>query len=84
MKAQLIKIGNSRGIRLPKSVIEECNLGEIVEIKIKNNKITIMNPDKPREGWEESFKKLTNEGKLQEELLTGNFENEFDEEEWKW
>ena len=84
MKAQLIKIGNSRGLRLPKSVIEECNLGEIVEIKIKDKKITIMNPKKPRDGWEESFKKLTNDGKVQNDLLLGDIINEFDNAEWKW
>ncbi len=84
MKAQLIKIGNSRGLRLPKAVIEECNLGDVVEIKIRDKKITIMNPQKPREGWEESFKYLTNNGKTADDLLLGDFENDFDNEEWKW
>ncbi|HAX47557.1 MAG TPA: AbrB/MazE/SpoVT family DNA-binding domain-containing protein [Ignavibacteria bacterium] len=84
MKAQLIKIGNSRGIRLPKSVIEECDLGDTVEIKVKDKKIMITSPQKPRDGWEDSFKKLTNNGKEQDDLLMGDFENEFDKEDWKW
>ncbi len=84
MKAQLIKIGNSRGIRLPKSIIEECDLEEIVEIKVKDKKITISGQKKPRQGWAESFKKLTNNGKVKNDILTGDFENDFDNGEWNW
>lgn len=41
MKTSIIKVGNSRGIRLPKSFIEEANLGDDVELKLGKNKITI-------------------------------------------
>ena len=41
MKTSLIKVGNSRGVRLPKSLIEQANLGENLELTVKNNSIII-------------------------------------------
>ncbi|MBI2589003.1 AbrB/MazE/SpoVT family DNA-binding domain-containing protein [Candidatus Saccharibacteria bacterium] len=41
MKASLIKIGNSRGVRIPKVLIEEAGLGTELELKLKNGKIFI-------------------------------------------
>jgi antitoxin MazE len=53
MRAKIVKIGNSRGIRLPKSVIDEANLGDEVELKVKKGKVVISRVKKVREGWAE-------------------------------
>jgi antitoxin MazE len=53
--AKLTKIGNSRGIRLPKALIEQAGLTDEVELIARDGEILIANHRKPREGWEESF-----------------------------
>lgn len=43
MKASIIRIGNSKGIRIPKPLLEESGLGDSVEISVKKGVITITN-----------------------------------------
>lgn len=84
MKAQLIKIGNSRGVRLPKSVIEECGFGDEVEIKVSKKNLVITRSQKPRENWENLFKDITENGNNNDDLLMTELSNDFDREEWEW
>lgn len=84
MKAQIIKIGNSKGIRLPKSVIEQCELEDEVEIKVKDKKIVLSSSTKPRSGWAAELKKLTNNGTLKDKTVFDIIEGDFDEKEWVW
>jgi antitoxin MazE len=83
MKARIIRIGNSRGIRLPKAVLEQAQLTEEVQIEAEPNQIVIRSARVPREGWENAFRRMARRGDdtLEEEpapLTT------FDEVEWKW
>jgi len=48
MKARLVKIGNSRGIRLPKPVIEEAGLSEEVEVRVRGGAVVISAASRPR------------------------------------
>ena len=48
MKIPLIKIGNSKGIRLPKSVIEQCKLKDKIEMEILDNKLIIYSKSEVR------------------------------------
>ncbi len=41
MRAKVIKIGNSRGIRIPKSIIEQSGLNDEVELEVRNDQIII-------------------------------------------
>ena len=81
MKASIIKIGNSRGIRLPKPIIEQCGLEKEVELEVRRNEIVIRPLRKPRQGWAEKFKTMAEQGndKLIEFPLT-----EWEEDEWEW
>jgi len=56
MKASVISIGNSKGIRLPKMMLKELEIEGEVDLSIENEKI-IIKPlkDKPREGWDKAF-----------------------------
>jgi len=79
MKAKVIKIGNSKGVRLPKSTLELCNLTDEVDIEVGQNGELILRPAKKvRQNWEESFSNLA-----QKEPLDF-VKNDFDEEEWEW
>jgi antitoxin MazE len=82
MKADLIRIGNSRGVRIPKPVIEQCGLGERVELRVENRRLVISPERRARQGWEESFRAAGSS--IDELLLETVGPNEFDREEWRW
>src|SRR5581483_9095158 len=59
LAAKLVRIGNSRGVRLPKAVIEQAGLTDDVQISVTGDSIIIRPADRPnpRAGWEEQIKK---------------------------
>ncbi len=44
MKASIVKIGNSKGIRIPKALLDETKLGPEVELTVRGNEIIITKP----------------------------------------
>ena len=82
MKARLIRIGNSRGVRLPKPVIEEAGLTDDVEIQVRGGALVITPVVRPRLGWAEAARKIAQRG--QDHLLDEPTPTRFDEEEWRW
>lgn len=83
MKTELIRIGNSRGVRIPKPVIEQCGLGETVDLRVENECVVISPGRRPREDWDEAFR-AAGAAREDELLLEGARASEFDREEWKW
>lgn len=57
MKAKLVSIGNSKGIRIPMVILKQCNIGNEVDLKVEKEKI-IIKPAKTsaREGWNDAFR----------------------------
>jgi antitoxin component of MazEF toxin-antitoxin module len=51
MKTRIIQIGNSRGVRIPKTLLEQSGLGEEVELKVDKEQIIIRPVKKARESW---------------------------------
>jgi virulence-associated protein VagC len=51
MKVEVVRIGNSRGIRIPKPILEQCGLQGTVELRIENDRLVITPGHPPREGW---------------------------------
>jgi antitoxin MazE len=86
MECQLIRIGNSRGIRIPKPLIEQCGFGDTVELRVENSQLIIAAKRKPRQGWEEAFcaASCPASGQKDELLLEGAAPNPFDDKEWEW
>jgi antitoxin MazE len=82
MRTEIIRIGNSRGIRIPKPLIEQCGFGETVQVLIENNRLVIAPDRAPRQGWAEAFAAAGSA--KDDELLLDSFENKFDREEWDW
>jgi len=80
MKTRLVQIGNSRGVRLPKPLIEEAGLTEEVELRVQNDTIVIRSVQAPRAGWEEAARRLRARGG--DRLLDPPTPTRFDEEEW--
>jgi antitoxin MazE len=83
MKVELIKIGNSRGIRISKPIIEQCGFGKDVELEISGNSLIVSPSRGRREGWDKAFKVMQKNG--DDELLDDDMvESKFDSEEWMW
>ena len=83
MKTELIRIGNSRGVRIPKTLIEQCGLGEKVDLRVENQRLIISPERRPREDWNEVFRAAAPVAN-DELLLEGIPSNRFDEKEWQW
>ena len=84
MKTNLIQIGNSKGIRIPKSFIEQYQLDGEIELIPSKSGLLITSSSKPRDGWEEIFKNSAAEQSDAESTAWQTFSNKFDNEEWSW
>ncbi len=82
MKASLIKIGNSQGIRIPKPIIAQCGFEGEVEFVVQNNELIIKPIKSSRSNWDAAFKRMA-ENK-NDELLDADSVTEWDESEWEW
>ena len=84
MRARIVKIGNSQGIRIPKIVLEQTRLKDEVELKVQDHEIVITTPQKPRANWEEAFREMAKHG--DDDLLDAPLPSltRWDEERWKW
>jgi antitoxin MazE len=55
VKSRIIKIGNSRGIRIPKILLDQAQLGDEIEVEVQGDKIIVSSVRGPRQGWDEQF-----------------------------
>jgi antitoxin MazE len=84
MKTNIVRIGNSRGIRLPKSVIDQCRLKDSVELEVKGNALVIRPVRVQRNGWSVAFSGMARYGDdkiLDEDIVSAT---EWDRSEWRW
>ncbi|MBN2543301.1 AbrB/MazE/SpoVT family DNA-binding domain-containing protein [bacterium] len=83
VKAKIVRIGNSKGIRIPKTILEQCDFGEEVELEVDNNNLIIKPRQTARIGWEIAFKKMhkTGDDTL---LIKEEIPAEWDKKEWEW
>jgi len=85
MQTEIIKIGNSKGIRIPKAVLEQCGFNSKVEMQVQGNQLILSKPvRKPREGWAEEIRASIAKYGVPELLFPENMMNEFDKTEWTW
>jgi antitoxin MazE len=82
MKGRIVQIGNSRGIRLPKVLLEEAQLGDEVELQTEPGRIVIRKGSRPRSGWVAAARRMHQQG--DDVLLDPTTATRFDEKEWKW
>lgn len=81
MEVSIIKIGNSKGLRLNKSILERYNITDKIELILEKGQIILRPISEPRKGWEKAFQKMHENGDDQL-LIDDVFEDEnFDE--WK-
>jgi len=81
MEANIIQIGNSKGLRLSKIILKKYAIGDKVEIILEKDHIVLKPTDSPRAGWENQFAKMAKEG--DDELLIPDVYEDEELEEWK-
>jgi antitoxin MazE len=84
MKVSLVRIGNSQGIRIPKTLIDQCGFGNEIELEVRGDALVLRSARPSRQGWDEAFARLTKSGKKDEPLLPDYMSEEWDEAEWTW
>jgi antitoxin MazE len=88
IRTQIIRIGNSRGVRIPKPLLEQAALGDEVELEVQGQQIIVRGVrlrDVPaRAGWEERFRQMAEQG--DDRLLDAEpiSTTTWDDEEWIW
>jgi antitoxin MazE len=82
MKTQIIQIGNSQGVRIPKVFLEECGITGEVELEMHDAGILIRNASRPRAGWDAAFKAMAEHE--DDEAISASTTARFDQKEWQW
>lgn len=83
MKVNLIRIGDSKGVRIPSSIIRECGFGDQIEMRVEQGVIVLSPLYGVREGWDAAFKTMAAAGD-DAALIPDTLETDFDKEEWSW
>jgi len=81
MKASIIQIGNSQGLRIPKPILKQCGFKGEVELEVHDKELIIKSASHPRQNWENEFKAMA---KNEDDQLVEFAQNQWDEEEWEW
>jgi len=81
MDVAVIKIGNSKGIRLSKTILEKYDIKDVLEVILEKDHIVLKPKAKPRKGWDKAFKKMHDNG--DDKLIVPDVFLDEDHEEWK-
>ena len=84
MRARVIKIGNSQGLRIPKPILEQTGIIDDVEIEVEKNQIIIRPVRNVRDGWDDAFKVMGQMGDDEPIIADDSFSHSWDEEKWQW
>lgn len=82
MKKRVIRIGKSRCICLPQTLLKRAQLKGDVELSAKPGQIVISKNIKPRRGWAEAARHMR--AHREDRLLHPSTSTQFDEKEWAW
>jgi antitoxin MazE len=86
VKTRIVKIGNSQGIRIPKLLLEQANLGKDteVELELQPDQIIVRPIREVRQGWAAAFKRMAQQQDdrlLDAEVLRPTA---WEADEWTW
>ena len=81
MKAHIVQIGNSRGIRIPKALLEQYRLKNEVELEPRDHGLVIRAVDQARKNWDQAFSRMAQN---EDDLLADLPPAEWDKTEWLW
>lgn len=81
-KTRIVRIGNSRGIRVPKLLLEQAQLPEEVELHAEPGRLVVQGARRPRTGWAEAARSMSDQG--DDDLLDEPTATRFDRQDWDW
>ena len=82
MLINIVQIGNSKGIRIPKAILDQCDIENEVDLEVENGKIIIESIKRiPRNGWTESLIQMAETG---EDQLLVEETIDLEMEDWEW
>jgi antitoxin MazE len=79
-----VRIGNSRGVRIPKPLIEQVGLQDEVEIAVEGSSLIIRSAARPRAGWATAFRTMAERGDDRLLDVAGGSTTKWDKDEWEW
>ena len=82
VKSKIVRIGNSKGVRLPKPLLEQVGLVDEVDLEVRDGALVISPSDPVRAGWREAAALLAQ--RQEDDLLDASTPTRFDAEEWEW
>lgn len=84
IRTHIVKIGNSRGVRIPKVLLDQAKLVDEIEIELQGDKLIIHPLRNPRQGWDEQFVEMARRG--DDKLLDSEAvsPSNWDKDEWEW
>lgn len=84
MRVHLVRIGNSKGIRIPKTVLDELGFDGDLELVVRAGKLVLSRARRPREGWDRAFAAMAKRG--DDRLVHGEQPKAsgWDRKEWEW
>lgn len=81
-KGRIVRIGNSRGIRVPKGLLEQAQLPDEVELEAEPGRLVVRAARGPRSGWAAAAKAMHVAG--DDQLLDASTRTRFDDTDWQW
>ncbi len=83
MRVEIIRIGNSRGLRIPKTILEQCGIKTAVDLRVEDHSFIVTPYEEVRAGWEKSFQIMA---KNEDDVLldADSLAHSWDEDEWQW
>ena len=84
MKTSLVQIGDGRGIRIPETFLEQCDLDDQIELELRHDHLVIRSARQPRSGWDDAFRRMREQG--DDALLdeASPAPTGWDDSEWEW
>lgn len=81
-KTRIVQIGNSKGIRVPKALLEQAQLPDEIELQAEHGRLIVRAAQGPRAGWADAAKAMHALG--DDQLLDATTSSKFDDKEWRW
>jgi antitoxin MazE len=81
-RTRIVQIGNSKGVRVPKALLEHARLPEDVELQADSGRIIVRAARGPRAGWADAARAMHARG--DDRLLDASTSTRFDAKEWRW
>jgi antitoxin MazE len=83
IRTRLVKIGNSQGVRIPKVVLDQLHMSDMIELEVQDNQLIVRSSKTPRANWAAAFQQMAAEG--DDQLLDAESgPTTWEETEWEW